>query len=125
MFVLHAKALTGNPYDGHNLCRVIEETEALTGRQVERAYVEKVYRRHDAPRPRSVFICRQKPGVYGVIKRDLRHRSAIGHMKNEDHLGRNFLKGHRGDQANIVLTAVRYNFRLLLAWMSRLCVLSS
>lgn len=41
----------------------------------------------------------------------------IGHMKNDGHLGRNFLKGYVGDQANAVLTAVGYNFRLILNWL--------
>ena len=30
-FVLHAKALPGNPYDGHTLRGVIERTQKLTG----------------------------------------------------------------------------------------------
>jgi len=46
--VLHAKALPGNPYDGHTLAQVIEETQALTGREVERVYVDKGYRGHTA-----------------------------------------------------------------------------
>ncbi len=46
-FVLHAKALPGNPYDGHTLAEVIKETQALTGREVERAYVDKGYRGHN------------------------------------------------------------------------------
>ncbi len=50
-FILHAKALPGNPYDGHTLKEVIEETEALTGREIERIYVDKGYRGHDAPKP--------------------------------------------------------------------------
>src|ERR1051326_8936026 len=37
-FVLHAKALPGNPYDGHTLGAVMEATERLTGRELERAY---------------------------------------------------------------------------------------
>ena len=40
-FVLHAKALPGNPYDGHTLADVIEETQALTGREIKRVYVDK------------------------------------------------------------------------------------
>ena len=120
-FVLHAKALPGNPYDGHTLAEVVAETEALTGRAIERAYVDKGYRGHNAPKPRSVFISGQRRGVHGVIKRELRRRSAIeaviGHMKTDGHLGRNFLKGYHGDHANAVLTAVGYNFRLILAWL--------
>lgn len=42
--MVHAKALPGNPYDGHTLGVVIEETQALTGREVERVYVDKGYR---------------------------------------------------------------------------------
>jgi len=117
--VLHATALPGNPYDGHTLGAVIDATKKLTGCAVERAYVDKGYRGHNAANPRRMFISGQKRGVLGVIKRELRRRSAIeaviGHMKNEGHLGRCYLKGRAGD-ANVILTAVGYNLRLL-AWL--------
>lgn len=120
-FVLHAKALPGNPYDGHTLRAVIEDTQKLTGCEIERAYVDKGYRGHDAPHPRRVFISGQKRGVFGAIKRELRRRSAIepliGHMKAEGHLGRCYLKGRAGDAANAILTAAGYNFRRILAWL--------
>ena len=126
-FVLHAKALPGNPYDGHTLRAVIEHTQRLTGREIERVYVDKGYRGHDAPNPRRVFISGQKRGVFGAIKRELRRRSAIepviGHMKAEGHLGRCYLKGQAGDAANAVLTAVGYNFRRILAWLRMLLCL--
>lgn len=38
-------------------------------------------------------------------------------MKSDGHLGRNYLKGYHGDHANAILTAVGYNFRLILAWL--------
>ena len=41
----------------------------------------------------------------------------IGHMKEEGHLGRCYLKGHAGDAANAILTAAGYNFRRILAWL--------
>jgi IS5 family transposase len=120
-FVLHAKALPGNPYDGHTLAAVIDETQSLTGREIERVYVDKGYRGHDAPKPRRVFRSGQKRGVHGQIKRELRRRSAIeaviGHMKTEGHLDRNYLKGRHGDHANVILTAVGYNLRLILTWL--------
>jgi IS5 family transposase len=120
-FVLHAKALPGNPYDGHSLRGVIEETQRLTGREIERAYVDKGYRGHDTENPHRVFISGQKRGVFGRIKRELRRRSAIeatiGHMKAEGHLGRCYLKGRAGDAANTILSAVGYNLRLVLAWL--------
>ena len=120
-FVLHAAALPGNPYDGHTLAAVIAATERLTGRTIERAYVDKGYRGHDTENSRRVFISGQKRGVHGVIKRELRRRSAIepviGHMKADGHLGRCHLKGRAGDAANAVLTATGYNLRLVLAWL--------
>jgi len=123
-FVLHAKALPGNPYDGHTLKEVIEETQALTGREIERVYVDKGYRGHDAPKPLRVFLSGQKRGVHGQIKKELRRRSAIeaaiGHMKTDGHLERNFLHRHHGDHANVVLSAVGYNFRLVLKWLRAL-----
>ena len=123
-FVLHAKTLPGNPYDGHTLRAVIEDTQQLTGREIERTYVDKGYRGHDAPNPRSVFISGQKRGVFGAIKRQLKRRSAIepviGHMKSEGHLGRCYLKGRAGDAANAVLSAVGHNLRRVLAWLRKL-----
>jgi IS5 family transposase len=79
--------------------------------------------KEDAQIPRRVFISGQKRGVFGVIKRGLRHRSAIepviGHLKAEGHLGRCYLKGRAGDAANVILSAVD-NFRRILAWLSNL-----
>ena len=57
-------------------------------------------------------------------KRELKRRSAIetviGHCKTDGHLDRNFLKGRQGDQINAVMTAVGYNFRLILKWLKAL-----
>jgi transposase, IS5 family len=120
-FVLHAGALPGNPYDGHTLGKVIAATERLTGCAIERAYVDKGYRGHDTANPRRVFISGQKRGVCGVVKHELRRRSAIeaviGHMKTDGHLGRCFLKGREGDAANVILSAVGQNLRRVLAWL--------
>jgi IS5 family transposase len=122
--VLHAKALPGNPYDGHTLGDVINGTEKLTGCAIERAYVDKGYRGHKTENPRRVFISGQKRGVFGVIKRELKRRSAIepviGHMKTDGHLGRCYLKDREGDAANVILTAVGHNLRRVLAWLRAL-----
>jgi IS5 family transposase len=49
-FVLHAKVLPDNPYDGHTLRDVIEDIETLAGCSIERAY-----RGHDAQKSRRVL----------------------------------------------------------------------
>ena len=123
-FVLHTKALPGNPYDGHTLKAVIEGAQAITGAEVQKVYVDKGYRGHDATDHRfRVYRSGQKRGVHGVIKRELRRRSAIeaviGHLKSEGHLGRNYLAGRTGDHLNAVLTAIGHNFRLILRWLRR------
>src|SRR3569832_152687 len=127
LFVLHARALPDNPYDGHTLRDVIDRTETLTGCAIERAYVDKGYRGHDAQNPRRVFISGQKRGVFGVIKREHKRRAAIepeiGHMKAEGQLGRCYLYGRDGDAANAILTAVGHNFRRILAWLRALLCL--
>ena len=67
------------------------------------------------------MISGQKRGVFGIIKRELRRRSAIapiiGHMMAEGHLGRCYLKGNAGDAANAVLSAVGHNFRRIFPWL--------
>jgi len=122
-FVLGARALPGNPYDGHTLAAQIAQTERITGVAVERAYVDRGYRGHDAERHR-VFISRQKRGVTPTIRRELRRRNAveplIGHMKSDGHLDRNFLLGRDGDAINALLAAAGHNLRLLRRWLAQL-----
>jgi IS5 family transposase len=121
MFVLHAKALHGNPYDGHTLKGVIEELTEWTGTEPERIYVDKGYIGHKCDKPLRVFRSGQKRGVHGQIKRELRRRSAvepiIGHVKNEHRMDRNYLKGREGDCINAVLAAAGYNFKRIAAWL--------
>lgn len=47
----------------------------------------------------------------------------IGDLKSEGHLGRCYLKGRTGDAANVILSAVGYNFRRILAWLRELLCL--
>ena len=68
-FVLGARALPGNPYDGHTLDAQIAQTERLTGVGIERAYVDRGYRGHDADRAR-VIISGQKRGLTPTIRRE-------------------------------------------------------
>jgi transposase, IS5 family len=125
-FVVGIRALPGTPYDGHTLAAQIEETEQLTGVRIERAYVDRGYRGHDADR-RRVFISRQKRGLTPTIRRELRRRSAIepviGHTKADGLLGRNFLLGTDGDAINAVLAGAGHNLRLLRRWLAWLLAL--
>ena len=123
-FVLHAKALHGNPYDGHTLGPVIAELEQLTGVEVHRIHVDKGYRGHNHPDRFRVWISGQVRRVSRAIRREMHRRAAvepvIGHLKSDHRMDRNYLKGRAGDRANAVLAAAGYNFALLLRWLEQL-----
>jgi IS5 family transposase len=125
-FIAHAKALPGNPYDGHTLATVIPEIETQIGASLARIVADRGYRGHNAPPDHrfKVYISGQRRRVTQAIKRELRRRSAvepvIGHAKAEHRMGRNYLAGAHGDAANAVLAAAGYNFRRLLDWLARL-----
>ena len=123
-FVLHAKALHGNPFDGHTLAPVVAELEALTGVETRRIHVDKGYRGHNHAHKFRVWISGQVRRVTAPIRREMRRRAAvepvIGHLKAEHRMGRNYLKGRDGDRINAVLAAAGYNFGLLLRWLERL-----
>ena len=123
-FVLHAKALHGNPYDGHTLGPVVAEMEKLTGVEARRIHVDKGYRGHNHPHKFRVWISGQVRGVTRSIRREMKRRAAvepvIGHVKAEHRMERNYLKGRDGDRVNAVLAAAGYNFSLLIRWFEAL-----
>jgi IS5 family transposase len=124
-FVLQSTALHGNPYDGHTLKGAIDEYIQDIGIKPKRIYVDKGYRGHDPSLKLNVFKAGQKR-LAPQIKKEMKRRSAIepviGHLKNDGHLGRNYLKGIVGDKINAILSGVGHNFRLLLRWIRNLFV---
>jgi transposase, IS5 family len=123
-FLLHARALPGNPYDGHTLGTVIPDIEATTGIKLNRIIADAGYKGHNAPPEYKfkVYTQGQKRGVTLEIKRLFRRRAAveplIGHSKDEHRMGRNYLARREGDAANAVLAAAGYNFRRLIRWVA-------
>jgi IS5 family transposase len=122
-FALHAKALPGNPYDGHTLAEIIPEMEVMIGNGLDRILADAGYRGHNAPLSHKfkVYTSGQKRRMTPAIKREMRRRAAIepviGHIKTEHRMGRNYLAGTQGDAINAILAAAGYNFRLLLTWL--------
>jgi transposase, IS5 family len=123
-FVLHAKALHGNPYDGHTLGPVTADLERLTGVAVRRIHGDKGYRGHNYPDRFRVWISGQVRRVTKAIRREMHRRAAvepvIGHLKEDHRMRRNHLKGREGDRINAVLAAAGYNFSLLRRWFDQL-----
>jgi len=127
-FVLAARTVPGNPYDGHTLAGQIDQVEALTGRRVRRVYVDRGYRGHKLERTGLTVVVSHTRGIASpTIRREMRRRNAIepviGHLKSDGLLERNHLRGANGDAINVVLAAAGQNLRLLLAWLKLLCAI--
>jgi IS5 family transposase len=128
-FALHAKALPGNPYDGHTLATIIPQMEATIGAEIGRVLADAGYKGHNAPSSHKfrIYTAGQKRRMTPAVKREMRRRAAIepviGHLKNEHRMRRNYLAHAQGDAINAILAAAGYNFRLLLNWLRLLLCL--
>jgi len=125
-FVLAAKSLPGNPYDGHTLQACIEQARRVTGVAPTEAYADRGYKGHGCHTDFfKVWISGSKRGVTKAIERKLKRRNAvepvIGHMKSDGRLARNFLKGVEGDAMNALLCGAGYNLRKILKKLRLLC----
>jgi transposase, IS5 family len=127
-FIVHSKAMPGNPYDGHTLQTVIPDIEEMVGARLDKIVADAGYRGHNAPKDQQfkVYTANQKRGITPTIKRYFKRRSAvepvIGHTKAEHRMNRNYLAHASGDANNAVLAAIGYNFSLILKWLRLLCV---
>ena len=111
----------GNPYDGHTLKAAIEKAEEMTNWKAKNVIVDLGYRGHDYDGQAQVNIVNRitiKNKAKNLIKW-LKRRSAIepifGHLKSDNRLERNLLKGKEGDHINAVLAACGFNLRKLYA----------
>lgn len=111
----------GNPYDGHTLGDVLKQVEQLTGWQVKDAYCDRGYRGYKYEGDTKIHIAGQRnrgrPKTRTQLKW-LRRRNAIepkiGHLKSENRMNRNYLKGINGDRINAYLSGCGANLRKLL-----------
>jgi IS5 family transposase len=124
-WIVAAKLLPNNPYDGHTLAATLAMAESIGGVPITDAYVDKGYRGHgvgdgaNAGGGTRVHIAGSSSrGLPRSERRRRRRRTAIepkiGHLKSDHRVDRCFLKGLEGDAINIVLAAAGSNFRKLL-----------
>ena len=116
--VVGMQSLPGNPYDGHTLHAALEQVKNLTKRQPKEVFVDLGYRGATVPTGIKVYHRKLKRGITARLKRDIRRRSAIepaiGHMKNDGRLRRNWLKGAQGDAFHALLCGCGHNLRMIL-----------
>lgn len=124
-WVLAARALEGNPYDGHTLQSTMDWIVAPSGIEPEHVYCDMSYRGHDYEGGCEVHVGRRRRGsIPKALWRWMKRRAAIeptiGHLKEERRMERCRLKGAEGDKINAVLSAAGMNFSKLLAALGAL-----
>ena len=121
--VVGMRSMPGNHYDGHTLPEAVEQVSILTDHPPKAVFVDKGYR-GVAVAGVAIWRSGQKRGVTPAIKKAILRRSAIepaiGHMKNDGRLRRNWLKGSLGDALHAVLCGAGHNLRMILRAL-RLC----
>lgn len=120
--VVGARSFPGNPYDGHTLAEQLEQSRILledVQAVPHTAYTDLGFRGVDEQIGQVQLIHRGKLKTLTKEQRKaLKRRQAvepvIGHMKQDNGMGRCWLKGTEGDALNAVLAAAGYNLRWLL-----------
>jgi IS5 family transposase len=116
-FIVGARSMPNNPYDGHTLEEALEQASIISGVRAKRCYVDRGYQGAAVPGV-AVYRSGQRRGVTKTIKRELARRSGIeaviGHLKTDGRMDRCRLKGALGDAINAPLAAAGYNLRFLL-----------
>ena len=118
-WILGIDAIHGNPYDGHTLKASIEQATKIAGWQPKEAYCDKGYRGSEIIEGTTVQVTnRKKKSVSRREWKWFKRRSAIepifGHLKSDNKLERNHLKGKEGDRINAILAGCGFNMRKLL-----------
>jgi IS5 family transposase len=113
-----AKAIHGNPYDGHTLKDALQQVERIAQRP-ELAFVDMGYRGHGYAGDVAVHVDKRRRGrtaksLWRWMKRRAAVEPGIGHLKREHRMDRNRLKGVLGDRINAILSAAGMNFSKLL-----------
>ena len=119
-WIVGVEALHNNPYDGNTLAGTIKKVESLTGMTIKNAYVDLGYRGHNYEGPGLVHVVdsRKMKKLTRSVRNWFKRRSAIepviGHLKSDNRLQKNHLKGQDGDHMNAILAACGFNMRKLL-----------
>ena len=124
-----------NEYDGHTIEKTLEQTQRMTGRKVDKLAGDRGYRGikqigktkiliPDTPKAKDSYY--QKRKKHKLFCKRAGIEPAIGHLKEDHRLSRNFYKGVKGDAINVLLAVAAYNFkramRVLLYLIKRISI---
>lgn len=133
--IIGALNIAGNDYDGHTLDAALEQQQRLTGHKLQEAFVDRGYRGRKevlgtAIHTPKTFSNKLTKYRKSKLKAGFTQRAAIepkiGHLKADHRLNRNFYKGIKGDNINVMLAAAAMNFkRMMNIWKDNLLALFS
>ena len=121
--IIGALNIEKNVHDSKTLEPAIEQQQRLTGITLKNNFVDRGYRGvkevlgtkiiiPDAPNKNRTPYEKQK------LRKGFKRRAAIepkiGHLKHDHRLGRNFYKGIKGDNNNVMLAAAAMNFKRMM-----------
>jgi IS5 family transposase len=118
--IVGAMSFEKNVYDGKTLEPALEQYQRLIGKEAKRGYFDLGYRGVKKIGETEIITPDAGKKIMTAYKRRrhkqaMRRRSSIepliGHLKQDHRLGRNFLKGVKGDQINMLLAAAAFNFK--------------
>lgn len=128
--IIGALNIPGNDYDGHTLKAAIEQQQRLSGHVLKEVAVDRGYRGTSLVRGTQIHTPKpfsKKLSTYQKAKRrkGFSRRAAIepkiGHLKADHRLSRNFYKGIKGDDINVMLAAAAMNFkRMMNIWKKQI-----
>ncbi|MGF6652855.1 IS5 family transposase [Paraburkholderia youngii] len=122
--VVGMRSMPGNPYDGHTLAEALEQAAILCDATPEVAIVDRGYKGVAVDGVR-IYHPGLRRGITRALRAMIKRRSAIepaiGHMKTDGKLGRNWLKGAPGDAMHAVLWGAGHNLRMILRKLRLFC----
>ncbi len=129
-YILSSLAFHGAPYDGHTLNQNISHAKNIIAGlgNIKQTCVDQGYRKHNlTDNEIAVNIVKRgwRKEKNRTLRKWLKRRSSIepviGHLKTDNRLGNNYLKGKQGDRVNALLCACGYNMRKLIAHIFYAC----
>ena len=119
-WIVGVKSFHGNPYDGHTLSDSLDQVNYLTGWQPKEAYGDLGYRGNGYKGETKVQIVnyRTMKKLTRTTRKWFKRRAAIepiiGHVKSDNRMSKNYLKGVDGDDMNAILSGCGFTMRKLI-----------
>jgi IS5 family transposase len=121
--IIGALNIPKNDYDAHTVDPAFEQQQRLTGITLKRAFMDRGYKGISQVRGTKIEI--PKPfnkSLNGhqqqALKKGFKRRAAIepkiGHLKEDHRLSRNYYKGIKGDNINVMLAAAAMNLKRMM-----------